>query len=278
MEPSVSPESAGSVSWAEVKALAETGNWEECRKKLLQVIPAKPSDSIEFGAIGREALKIVALSVSDDVSSVNDFITLAASRAEEIYEALGRRFPSADATITKIQLAVAEGSPYAYATIAKELRELGRPARAVDAASIALKHQPTNVAALVTRAASYADLLQLDLAEVDIKRAEAHHNNDPYVMNIKSRVRDLQGQTENALRIALKAFHDRPSSIGARQVGSRLEKLGNKKAMISWYELADKMPAEIKPSLTEAQTRGVRRLAEEAMTELEALSNPPKDI
>ena len=270
MENSASGEPTPQASWTEVRALAEEGDWDSCRQKLIALIPANPSSILEFRTIGRTAAEIIALSVPENITSVHEFITIVIRRADEIITKIGTRFPEINASFTRIQLALAEGSSTAYVTIAGELRELCRPYRAILAASKALELNPKSHAALVTRAASYADMFDLDAAMKDVDAAEKIKAKDVYAMNTKSRIMAIQGELRQSLRIALHSFDEKPSQIGARQVGSRFEQLGMKDKMVTWYELAEKLPERMPKQLTEAQQRGLERLVRESITVLDS--------
>jgi uncharacterized NAD(P)/FAD-binding protein YdhS len=106
----------------------------------------------------------------------------------------------------------------------------------------------------------------------DIEAAEKLSPNDSMVMNTKSRIRAIEGKLGQALKIALDSFHEKPTKIGALQVVSRLKELGWKSHTIEWFELAARLPEEMPKKLTEAQQRGLARLVEAALAELETNS------
>jgi len=266
--PLVEPED--SSAWSAVQETAATGEWGECLELLLPLIPTDRSEVMGFRAIGVETARIIALSVPDEISSVHDYVTLAVARADEIIAELGVQFPEVKAPFTRIQVAIADGSSSAWVTVAKELRSLGRPHRAIQAATKALELDSRNVAGFNTRAASYADMFDTDRASADIRDAEKLSPNNRMVMNTKSRIRALEGKLGQALKIALRSFYEKPTKIGALQVVSRLRDLGWKAHTISWYELAVRLPEEMPKKLTEAQQRGLARLVEAALAELEA--------
>jgi hypothetical protein len=113
------------------------------------------------------------------------------------------------------------------------------------------------------------------LATADITAAETLKAGDVMVLNVKSRIAAMEGELTESLATALRSFHQHPTKIAARQVGSRLEKLGHKSRMMSWYELASQMPEEMPNKLTEAQQRGLERLVRESLDEVEAAKEEP---
>lgn len=270
MENSASVEPNATPNWTEVRALAEAGDWDGCLKKLVTLLPADPTNILAFRKIGQAAAEIIALSVPEDITSIHEFTTIAIARADEIVHEIGVQNPEITAGFTRIQLALADGSAMAYVTVAAELRELGRPYRAILAASKALDLQPTNRAALITRAAAHADMFDAEAALADINEAEKMGAEDVYLLNTKSRVMALQGELVQSLKIALRSFHQSPNQVAARQVGSRFEKLGVKDKMVSWYELAEKLPESMPKQLTEGQQRGLERLVRESLEALDS--------
>lgn len=275
MESSSSKQPSDNASWSTVRELAEAGRWDDCLAALITLVPATRSSVLEFQRIGAEAARIIALSVPDDVSSVHDFLTLTVSRADEVCSELDVQFPEVSGPFTRMQLAIAEGSSSAYVTVAKELRDLGRPYRAILAASKSLELDRRNVAALTIRAAAYADMFDTVLASADITAAETLKAGDFMVLNVKSRIAAMEGELTESLATALRSFNQHPTKIAARQVGSRLEKLGHKSRMMNWYELAAQMPEEMPKKLTEAQQRGLERLVRESLDEVEAAREQP---
>lgn len=268
MESSSSSGSSSSSAWSGVQESAEKGDWEECLKQLLPLLPTERSQVLGFKQIGAETARIIALSVPDQVNSLHDYLTIAVARADELCTKLGVEFPEVKDAFTRMQLAIAEGSSSAWVTVASELRELGRPHRAIQAASKALELSKKNVAALTTRAASFADIFDTDSASADIRAAQQISPNDRMAMNTLSRIRALEGKKIQSLKIALRSFHQQPTKTGAIQVVSRLKDLGMTAQTISWYELAARMPEEMPKKLTEAQQRGLQRLVEEALRDL----------
>lgn len=278
MESSGSQSDSVAPSWSTVRDLAESGQWEDCLKALVTLVPTNRSNVLEFRTIGAEAARIIARSVPEEVLSVHDFLSLAVARADEICHQVGVRFPEVCAAFTRMQLAIAEGSSSAYVTVAKELRDLDRPYRAILAATKALELDGKNVAALTIRAAAYADMFDTKLASADITVAEQLKPGHYMVLNTKSRITAMQGELSESLQIALRSFHDHPTKIAARQAGSRLEKLGLKTRMMTWYDLATRMPEEMPKKLTEAQQRGLERLVRESLDEIEEAKLQPASI
>lgn len=269
MESSAPSDSPGPSGWSTVKESAASGDWEECLKLLIPLLPTDGSQVLGFRQIGRETVRTIALSIPDEVHSLHDYVTMAVARADELCRELGVNFPEAKAAFTRIQLAISDGSSSSWVTVASELRDLGRPHRAIQAASKALELARRNVAAFNTRAASFADMFDTDRANADIRAAEKLSPNNRMVMNTLSRVRALEGKPGQSLKVALHSFYQKPTKAGALQVVSRLKDLGLKASTITWYELATRMPEEMPRKLTEAQQRGLGRLVGEALKDME---------
>jgi tetratricopeptide (TPR) repeat protein len=102
--------------------------------------------------------------------------------------------------LDEIVILLADGSPQALVSIASKLRKrLGRPDLSIAVANVALREDPTQYAAMVTRGSAYSELEEFTKALDDFTAAEGDEKSRPYALAGHTKLLIRQGRFSSAL-------------------------------------------------------------------------------
>jgi len=266
--------------WDLIQQFAEKGSWGECLQALGRVIgELKPEAQYDFDQIGREILRVAGAGESGNAISPEDLVLRVASRTAEISRALRIHFPLTDEKIQNIQILIAAGTSSAWTSIAAKFRnDLRAPRWGIEAAGVALRLNPSNAAALTTRAASHTDLKDYENAKRDLATVRTIDSASVQAAHLRAKILREQGDLVLSLRTALWSFHEVPSDIGARQVGSGYAALGDKRTAVAWYERAGELGVSAAQEHTKDLVAGYKKLAKDSAEKLASeYPTAPKD-
>lgn len=252
--------------WGAIEAIAAQHDWKLLKCELVlklndaKLNQARVRITVDFEELGFRVLRVLA--ASNPKGTLETRLKWLSYQAAELLSYRHQILPHARKCGEKMQALLASNTSAAWVELASMLRrELNKPAWALEAAAVALKKEPTNVAAFAVKIAAHGDLGNFSSAHRAHRSAIKAHPNSSYLSAAIAKVELREGQLDASLEHALQSFKNQPRAASARQIGNIYRAVGLEGRAKTWFAHASNIETSADMAITRSQIEGLLRLA-----------------
>lgn len=252
--------------WGAIEAIAAQRDWKPLKRELVLKLTdtksnqARMGSTFDFEELGFRVLRVLA--ASNPKGTLETRLAWLSCQAAELLSYRHQILPHAKKCGEKMQALLASNTSAAWVELASIMRrELNKPAWALEAAAVALKKEPTNVAAFAVKIAAHGDLGNFSSAHSAHRSAIKTHPNCSYLSAAIAKIELREGQIDASLEHALQSFKKQPRAASARQIGNIYRAAGLEGRAAIWFAHASNIETSADMTITRSHIEGLLRLA-----------------